>query len=195
MTTARKPELRYLAMTEAEVRVDRVDGVPVLRGVAVPYGKWSVDLGGFRETFRPGAFSGALPTADIRALVNHNRDLILGRNTAGTLRLSDGPDALAYEIDPPDTSLAEHYIKAVERGDISGASFRFYCLKDEWKRDGDMLVREVIQAEIDDISIVTYPAYPDTTAALRSGEEFLRTQPRGSKLAMAERRVRLAEAE
>jgi uncharacterized protein len=189
---AKRAELRYLPVDLAEVRVETRGGKPVLVGVAVPYGKLSVDLGGFRERFRPGSFARCLSAgADVRALVNHNRDLILGRNVAGTLRLADGEDALRYEIDPPDSAIAAHYVSAVERGDISGASFRFYCLTEEWGREGGEVVRDVVEAEIDDVSIVTYPAYPDTTAAMRSFEAMRH----GVLSRHALRRLELAERE
>ena len=110
--------------------------------------------------------------ADVRALVNHDTSLILGRNRAGTLRLTDDQDALRYEIDPPDTELARHYVEAVRRGDLTGVSFRFFKLSDRWEEAGEATIREVLEADIDDISIVTYPAYPDTEAAARSLDDF-----------------------
>lgn len=194
---SKQAESRFVSLDAAELRVERRDGKPVLTGVCVPYGKLSLDLGGFRERFRPGAFARNLADgADVRALVNHNRDLILGRNVAGTLRLMDTEQALSYEIDPPDTAIAAHYVAAVERGDISGASFRFYCLTEAWGREGGEMVRDVVEAEIDDVSIVTYPAYPDTTAAVRSLEEHRRADARRSlSPRLAELRLRLAEAE
>jgi hypothetical protein len=186
-----------LSVAAAEIRVERgADGNAVIRGIAIPYGKLSDDLGGFRERFRSGSISKSLPESDVRALVNHNRDLILGRNLSNTLRLLDDTDALRYEIHPPSTAIAEHYVQAVERGDMSGASFRFYAITDAWGLEGGETIRDVIEAEIDDISICTYPAYPDTTAATRSLEHFRRGQPRRStSVAMRDRLLRLASAE
>jgi uncharacterized protein len=197
----RQAEVRYLTIEAAEVRVDRADGKTIMRGIAIPYGKLSVDLGGFRERFRAGCLAD-LGSMDVRALVNHNRDLILGRNRAGTLRLMDGPDALRYEIDVPDTSLASHYVSAVERGDMTGASFRFYALTDAWGLEGGETIRDIVAAEIDDVSIVAYPAYPDTTAAVRSLERHRESDraaavspSRDGWLDGAMARLRLAEAE
>jgi uncharacterized protein len=197
-----EPETRCLTLAEAEVRVESAEGdKPVIRGVALRYDSLSLPMYDgkgreFREKFAAGAFSRALATgADVRALVNHNRDLILGRNTAGTLRLVDGPDALRFEIDPPDTEIAKHYVSAVRRGDMSGMSFRFYKIRDHWSGAGAATVREVTEADLDDVSIVAYPAYADTEVAARSLDDYCRSQPRRyPRRDRAERLLRLALA-
>lgn len=193
-------ETRNIVLADAELRTETTEaGRPVIRGVALRYGSLSLPLRDsknrqFREKFAPGAFSRALATgADVRALVNHDKNLILGRNIAGTLKLSDDADALRYEIDPPDTELARHYIEAIKRGDMSGVSFRFYKISDRWEGAGDSTVREILSADIDDISVVTYPAYPDTEAAARSLDDFRRDHPDSSRwLRSARMRLRLA---
>lgn len=195
-------ETRTLDMAAAEVRVETTEaGRPVIRGIAMPYGSLSVPMRdaknrAFREKFRPGAFSRVLATgADVRALVNHNRDLPLGRNKAGTLKIADDHQALRFELDPPDSPIAQFYVDAVRRGDMTGVSIRFYKIRDQWSGAGDATVREVIEADIDDISIVTYPAYPDTEVATRSLDEFRRDHPgRDRWLERAAVRLRLAEA-
>jgi HK97 family phage prohead protease len=194
-------ETRYLPLVDAEVRAETTEaGRPMIRGVALRYGSPSVRMSDskgrpFTEKFAAGAFSRALATgADVRALVNHDRNLILGRSTAGTLRLKDDGDALRFELDPPDTEIARHYVEAVRRGDMSGMSFRFYKRSDEWSGAGEGTVRTVTEADIDDVSIVTYPAYPDTEAATRSLDDHSRSNP-APWLGMARNRLRLADAE
>jgi uncharacterized protein len=196
------PETRNITLETAELRADFLDANrPVIRGIALKYGSMSLPLRDsrnreFTERFHPGAFSRALSTgADVRALVNHNKDLVLGRNKSGTLRIFDEPEALRFELDPPDTALAKHYVELVRRGDITGVSFRFYKLKDSWSGPENARVRDVHEADIDDISIVTHPAYPDTEAAARSLDEYCRSQPRRNVRQWAERRLRLAEAD
>jgi HK97 family phage prohead protease len=199
----RDPETRCVDIDASEIRMETdPDGRRVIRGVAIRYGsvsKLQKDAKGrvFRERFAPGAFSRAMSVGvDVRFLVNHNRDLILGRSTAGTLRLIDDPDALRYEAYPPSTVIADHYVSAVERRDMSGVSFRFYKIADRWSGLGEATVRDVLEADIDDLSIVTYPAYDDTSAATRSHDEYCRaTARRDPWLDSAHVRLRLADSE
>ena len=75
-----------------------------IKGYAAVFNSPSEDLGGFFETIRPGAFGEAIEECDVRALVDHNPSLILGRLKAGTLRLAEDDRGLACEIDPADTN-------------------------------------------------------------------------------------------
>jgi HK97 family phage prohead protease len=167
-TTKSAPERRYLP--RAELRAVEQDGKPtVLVGQAIVYNSPSEDLGGFVETIKPGAFTESLKTTDLRALVDHNTSLILGRQSSGTLRIKDGPRSMAVEIDLPDTSYARDLVVSVDRGDMSGMSFSFLTIEDEWFTDADgNTSRTVIKADIVEVSAVTFPAYPETTLALRS---------------------------
>ena len=74
-----------------------------LVGHAALFNNVSPDLGGFRERIKPGAFTDSLANDDIRALFNHDPNWLLGRSSAGTLRLSLDSVGLRYEIDPPET--------------------------------------------------------------------------------------------
>ncbi|QDV34025.1 HK97 family phage prohead protease [Tautonia plasticadhaerens] len=196
-------ETRCLVLPDAEVRMAERDGRPMIVGRAIRYGSLSRELrsdrGRFRERFAPGAFTRSLQSgADVRALINHDKNLVMGRNVAGTLRLFDDPDELRFEIDPPDTTWSRDYLVSIARGDMGGVSFRFYKRRDDWERDpaDGVEIRTVTEAAIDDVSIVTYPAYEDTSAALRSLDEFRRSQPAGTPLrARAARLTRLAEAD
>lgn len=190
------PEIRTLA--SAELRVETVKDKPVIRGYAAVFNSISADLGGFRETIQPGAFSRALSdaTLDVRALINHDKNLVLGRSSAGTVRLNEGARGLYVEIDPPDTSYAKDLLISMERGDISGMSFRFYMSEDRsgqtWQKTDDGVIRTITSiAKIDDISIATYPAYPDAQAAVRSLQDFLK--PSFSRRHNAERLLSLIE--
>lgn len=199
MPRSDRAEARCLAA--AELRAEDVDGRPQIRGYAAVFNSLSEDLGGFREVIRPGAFARGLAKADVRALINHDRNLVLGRNTAGTLRMLEDSRGLRVEVDPPDTSYARDLMESMKRGDISGMSFRFYVDEDgdEWRSEPDGVIRELRSVSIDDVSVVTYPAYPDTTVAVRSLDEF-RSHSRGQQpprdpwLDSAWVRLRLAES-
>jgi hypothetical protein len=135
-----------------------------LHGYAAVYGVESHDLGGFRERIAPGAFA-AVMDADVRCLLNHDPSQVLGRSKSGTLRLSDEQRGLRFECDLPDSPLGENVRAAVKRGDLDGASFRFKVGEEDW--DGELrTVRSV--AELHDVTVATYGAYPDASVELRT---------------------------
>ena len=77
---------------------------------------------------------------------------------------------LRVEIDPPDTSVARDLLTSIERGDVTGMSFGFIVREDDWSQDDDGITRELRDVDIFDVSVVTFPAYPDTSVAVRSLE-------------------------
>jgi HK97 family phage prohead protease len=131
-------------------------------------------LGGFTETIKPGAFKRTLQAndRDPLALVQHMPHMVLGRRSAGTLRLSEDQRGLAFEIDVPDTTAARDLLVSVERGDVRGASFAFSVPKggDTWEVRGTSVVRELRDLDLHEITITASPAYLDTTVALRAFE-------------------------
>lgn len=149
-----------------------------LVGHAAVFGE-PTDIGGwFREQIAPGAFADSITTDDIRALFNHNPDFVLGRNTAGTLRLAEDADGLAVEIDPPDTQMARDLAVSIARGDISQMSFAFEVLAEEWVMgEGKELdLRTIKKVRLYDVSPVTFPAYEGTDIALRSRDAWAKAQ-------------------
>ena len=144
----------------------------MIRGYAATFDSPSSDLGGYIEIVRAGAFADVLAgRPDVRALVNHDPNLVLGRTTAGTLRLAQDGRGLAVEIDIPDTSYAADLVASMARGDIGQMSFQFTAGRDRWTQPegrSRLLTRELLQVQrLYDVSIVTFPAYTATTAALR----------------------------
>jgi HK97 family phage major capsid protein/HK97 family phage prohead protease len=160
-------------------------------GYAAVYGSRSADLGGFTEQIAPGAFRDVLAgNPDVRALLNHDPNQILGRTKSGTLRLYDEERGLRFEIDLPDSPLGENVRAAVERRDLDGASFRFKCGDDEW--DGDVRTVKNIR-ELHDCSLATTPAYPSTSIELRTRptkEDEMEERSNGAGLAVEDRAVR-----
>lgn len=160
-----------------------------VRGYAAVFGKESENLGGqkyqFREIIEPGAFDDVLMD-DVRALVNHDPNMILARSKAGNGSLTIGTDdtGLFYEFEAPDTRAGNDLLESIRRGDIDQSSFSF-SVDDEgqaWeeKQDGDgpvMMTRTIKRvSRLYDVSPVTYPAYPDATVAIRSLEQFRQSE-------------------
>lgn len=154
----------------------RSDGEPSkIVGHAAVFNQLSEDLGGFREMIKPGAFASAIQTDDVRALFNHNPDYVLGRNVSGTLSLSEDKQGLAIEITVPDTQIGRDLLISMERGDINQMSFGFRVKAggSSWSEDENgQTIRTLTDLKLYDVSPVTYPAYPQTDAAVRSLSEF-----------------------
>jgi HK97 family phage prohead protease len=158
-----KHERRFVV---AELRAD--GDKPKITGYAALFNAVT-DLGMFREQIAPGAFSASLAKPDdVRALWNHDPNIVLGRNTAGTLTLSEDERGLRIEIDPPDTQWGRDAVTSIRRGDVSQMSFGFFTHRESWDYEQNM--RTLEEVELFDVSPVTFPAYADTTVAVRSME-------------------------
>lgn len=129
------------------------------------------DLGWFKERVAKGAFAESIKQDDIRALFNHDPNIVLGRNKAGTLRLYEDDKGLAVEIDLPDTQWARDLRVSMERGDINQMSFGFEVIDASWDTVNGEEVRTLKRVKLWDVSPVTFPAYPTTDASLRLARE------------------------
>lgn len=193
-------ETRIFSGLKVEARAD-AEALPTIRGYAAVFNSETVIGGkswGFREKIAPGAFAEALKSSDVRALFNHDEDLVLGRLKAGTLRISEDERGLKVEIDPPDTQDARDLITKMQRGDIDQMSFAFTMEggAQAWDESGDMPLRTIQKVgELLDVSIVTYPAYPDTEAAARSLAAVKKERERQNFMNAARRLERKASAE
>lgn len=184
-------ETRYLRASEIRVAMPTATegdepGPMTVSGYAAVFNSPSEDLGGFVETIAPGFFSKCLPTADVRALVNHEPWPILGRTKAGTLRLAEDSRGLRFELDLPSTDSAEELAAALQRGDLDAMSFGFVCGVDQWDTtDPNQCKRTLLECrELFDVSFATYPAYPETSCAVRSLASWRRDHPSPEILAL-----------
>lgn len=182
-----------------EVRVDQAEGeAPVIRGYAALFNQLSEDLGGFREQLATGAFSEAIGNSDVRALVNHDPNLVLGRNKAGTLVMREDASGLLVEINPPDTQAARDLLAVMRRGDVNQMSFAFTVAREDqtWTRDGTGPWLRTIKrvSRLFDVSVVTYPAYPQTSAAVRALQELTDAEQQLAAAQAEEQRQRQARA-
>lgn len=159
-------EERRIVPGECEVRA--TGSKLAIVGYAAVYGKRSQNLGGFVEEVAPSAFKKTIQEADIRALFNHEPARLLGRNRSGTLRLSSDDTGLYYEIDanPKDPDHVS-VVEKIERGDVTGSSFGFRMIDDEWGLTEDEFpLRTLKQVALFDVGPVTYPAYLETDSGL-----------------------------
>lgn len=164
-----KHERRLFTMDELRVAAD---GKRTISGHAAVFNRNSEPMWGFVERVAPGAFSESIGADDVRALFNHDPNIVLGRNTAKTLRLSEDATGLAVEIDPPDTQAARDLLVSMERGDVTQMSFGFSVITDDWATVDEQTMRTLRKVRLYDVSPVTFPAYPDTDVSVRSLEEI-----------------------
>ena len=169
---------------EAEVVVEtRADGRLAIRGYAIVYNRLSLDLGGFRERIMPGAFDGMLnrqrSRGDLVSYYNHNPDILLGRESSGTLRVWSDEKGVGFEVFPPTTRA--DVVESIQRRDVKGASFSFTVDKGGERFTNDengRAVREITAGTMYELGPVVNPAYPATSAsvAMRSYESWLASQ-------------------
>lgn len=133
-----------------------------LHGYAIRFNEKSVELWGFFEFIRPSAADRMeAEKPDIRALWNHDDSEPIGRYSAGTLRAVKRSVGVWTEIEPP--RWASRYVETVERRDVTGMSFGFIALEDDWWLEDGIPHREILDMEIVEFSPVAFPAYPTTS--------------------------------
>ena len=123
---------------------------------------------GATESIAQGAFSEALGD-DIRALVDHETRLVLGRNKAGTLELREDSHGLwgKVRINPNDSDAMNLY-ERVKRGDVDQCSFGFDILDEETEfRENGEIHWTIKKVKLYEVSVCTFPAYTDTSVSAR----------------------------
>lgn len=170
---------------------ERADGaLPTIVGYAAVFYRegdpstefemWPADQYGPRvvERIMPTAFNRAIKEDDVRGLFNHDSAVVLGRSTAGTLRLFVDAIGLRYEIDPPDTAAARDLLTSLRRRDISGSSFAFLP-RDTSRREVAAdpatnkpaeYVVERNDVQLFDVGPVTFPAYSGASSGVRGAD-------------------------
>ncbi len=145
---------------------------------------------GMSESIAPGAFSNTL-SGDIRALVNHDSTLVLGRTSAHTLELREDEHGLwgRISINPKDTDAMNLY-ERVKRGDVSQCSFGFEIVREDTEIGEDGNVHWTIQeVRLHEVSCCTFPAYESTNISAREAqrEEILARKAEAWRTKMKER--------
>lgn len=149
-----------------EARSDSDD--MIIEGYAALYDN-ETNIGPFKETIARGAFDDVLDN-DVRALMNHDPNYVLGRTGAGTLELELDDTGLKYRIKLGEQQYAKDLYESVKRGDISQSSFAFTIAEQSWNEN--RTIRSVDKvATLLDVSPVTYPAYKDTHGLVARNED------------------------
>lgn len=166
-------EQRYLPLHEVTTRSDD-NGTPILEGYFVRYDDVYVVAPGATESIARGAFAESIK-GDVRALYNHNTDIVLGRTSAGTLELRDTEVGLwgSIKINPKDTQAMDAY-QRVARGDISGCSFGFDIPAGgettEVRDDGSVHWTITRVDPLYEVSPCAFPAYEATSVSARCND-------------------------
>jgi len=143
-----------------------------------------VKRGAFRKTIKDGA--------DVRLLIDHT-GVPLARTKSGTLKLREDDKGLYMEarLDPANPD-AVKMRSALMRGDVSQMSFAFETVKDGWNKD--RTVRELKEVRLHDVSIVTYPAYEETSAEMRNNDTTDTPVDTVSPISLRKAQIALARA-
>ena len=146
---------------------------------------------GFYEEIAPGAFTKTLQEGDARFLVDHDTALLVARESAGDLSLAQDKIGLAVEAElDTELSYVRDLVRNLEKRRITGMSFGFYVIRDEWQTESvetsdgqaaDVEVRRILEVRLLEVSAVTFPAYEETDAALRALQRRDNPDPLGRR--------------
>ena len=146
----------------------------MVEGYAALYDSDSNDLGGFTERIAPGAFD-ETDMSDTVALFNHDYNFPLAARNNNSLEIIHDEKGIRYRFEMPNTSYGNDLLELMRSGLVSQSSFAFTVRGEDtkWEKDKDKYVRHINKIEkLYDVSPVTVPAYPDTSAAVRSLEQY-----------------------
>ena len=157
--------------TTGDVELREEDETLTAVGYASVWDRLSQNLGGFVERVLPGSFRSTINQSDVRALYNHEPDHLLGRSGNGTLTMAEDDVGLRYEISLPKTQLGNDVAELLRRGDLVGSSIGFRVINggEYWgETDDGYPLRTLTEVSLRDLGPVTFPAFSDTSASLRS---------------------------
>lgn len=172
-----KTERRSIPSELSQIQIEtRASGLAGIRGYAAVYYDGTpaseFRMGKVVERIMPGTFSRAMKDgADVVCLFNHDERMLLGRRSAKTLRLADDEKGFRYSVDTPNTSYGRDLVDLISRGDVKGSSFSFGVNGpdgENWRSEGELMIRELRDVNLFDVSPVVNPAYTATSLSLRS---------------------------
>ena len=166
--TVRGPDVRQLRAVSDSFSVREDGGESILEGYFAVFNSDYEIWDGMTESIAPGAFAGTL-SGDIRALINHNTTLVLGRTKNGTLELKEDSRGLwgRVRLNPADTDASNIY-ERVKRGDVDGCSIGFVILRESHSvSPGGKDHWTIQEVDLHEVSVCTFPAYTETSISAR----------------------------
>jgi HK97 family phage prohead protease len=161
---SKEPEVRTNSV-DFEVRAEG-DGM-TFTGYASVFNSASEDLGGFIEYVAPGAFKRSLQSRnEVKLLWNHDSGEPLASLRGGTMQLIEDERGLKVTAKLPNTTRGRDIAELLRTKVIDSMSFGFNVIKDSWSRDGQTRTLESVR--LFEVSVVSFPAYAETTATVRS---------------------------
>ena len=145
---------------------------PVIAGYFAVFNNPTELWPGCIEQIAPGAFASSLGL-DVRALIDHDTRLVIGRTVAGTLTLREDETGLWGEIkiNEHDSDAMNLYAR-VQRGDVSQCSFGFDIVAEDYvvSPDGQTCTWTVREVKLYEVSVATFPAYDATSVSARDSD-------------------------
>ena len=164
----RTRDSRFVRTRPEDFKTRDDDGNPIIEGYFAVFNSNYELWEGASESIAPTAFDNTL-SGDIRALINHDTTLVIGRTTNGTLELKVDSRGLwgRVKINPKDQDALNIHAR-VERGDVTQCSFGFYIREEETEFLPDGSVHWTLtDVELFEVSCCTFPAYEDTSISAR----------------------------
>lgn len=169
-------EVRSFTATQPFSVRTTADGGKQVSGYAIVWNS-PADIGDFTEVCSPQMLQRTLrENPDVLALRDHKQELLLGRTTAGTLQLRTDNKGLAFTVTLPQTAVGDDTHENVRLGNLSGCSFGFVTRDDAWAVDANgNVTRTLLDVDLFEISITSFPAYQSTSVSARSKASELRS--------------------
>ena len=186
----KEPEVRTNSV-DFEVRAEG-DGM-TFTGYASVFNSASEDLGGFIEYVAPGAFKRSLQSRnEVKLLWNHDSGEPLASLRGGTMQLVEDNRGLKVTAQLPNTTRGRDVAELLRTNVINTMSFGFNVIRDSWSSDGKTRTLESVR--LFEVSVVSFAAYPSTTAQVRSGNPTINPDQLADALLKLESGEELDEA-
>lgn len=189
---------RFVRTRPEDFKTRDDNGDPIIEGYFAVFNSNYELWEGASESIAPGAFDSSI-SGDIRALINHDTTLVIGRTTNGTLELKVDSRGLwgRIKINPKDQDAMNIHAR-VERGDVTQCSFGFFIREEETEYLPDGTIHWTLtDVELFEVSCCTFPAYEETSisARKRDAEDLINRKAEAWKLRMLARVKKSNESE